>query len=710
MLTNSDLYKFVSLFRNEGESITLPMIRENDSYEEIFSRKIVHPEVTDLTDFQQPKSKLVSYETTKKNNKIRFFIDHYNRNGYGIFFIPNLNIGGNKDNDVKEIRSWFVDVDYAKLKELFESENEALLRKEELEKSGTFQKLLLSSEINKKTRKEIFIINGLRTIDFITKKKKEFIEIHKKRLRKSLIVETFAGYHCYFLSRQASLENFEQIQRSLVHLFGSDFSVINLANLMRFPYFNHVKYNHPFPVKVVKWSDHRFNEFELINELKLDIQTPDKGIEKEKKGEFVSYGSTIRTSYTEKKYRGQSDLEFYSKSADSKDEMTFNEAVEELLKRPLSDFITYPEMEIGKSISCPFHRDSRPSGSVFSGFDGTELYKCHVCQEDPLSIIRLYQNHKNKGFRRSVTELSKMIGIKIIESSFEKSQFEKYRDNRRFLLEIEEFPELEKWIIGKNKKDDFLRYLLDIGETFVLKDDFSYQGHNVFFSSKRHLRRKYKAIKSDLTMQRTLVLFRLLGLIKKVPQDQIPKELKTRSEKELEIKKSEFRKQGDKGIYISKGLNEINFYIFTNWQDDFSKIHQRARLLTARGFLLSKHTEKSSLIELFGEELAEEVYPDSRKIPHYLQTIADAFTSELEKEIKEKGFAIKENIIKKRIRIKDYQKSNYRKQKDREKVFKTFIESNPSYEIQRVRSESKKQQLGIFKMTGTVTLIKPKNN
>ncbi|MDG5473912.1 CHC2 zinc finger domain-containing protein [Jeotgalibacillus sp. ET6] len=705
MNENNILHRFISLFRKENEEIIVPLIKENPGAKSFFNnnRTVFHPS-TISNDFQNDLNKIVLKERMN-NCEFKFFPKHYNENGYGVFFIPN--IGGKTNSNIKEVRSWFCDIDYGKIKEKFETEQEMEKRKKELEETGNF--LFIDPSKKENIKGTFYFLTGVYKQDFISKKKTAFLEDHKNDLKKSSIAETYSGFHIYFLCESGSLENFKKVQESLSFKFGGDPQVKNESRMMRLPEFDHNKYDDPFSVKVIQWSEHRYTESELLKELNITFSNQQKGFKKRQRIEKVSYMSGVVTSFVEKTKKTDSDLEFISFKKPSK-EMTFKETIEEILSLPISNFVKSPEMELGNKIHCPFHEDHNPSATIFESDSGQELFHCHSCVDlNSMNIIKLYQLHTNKSYRKSITDLSKMVGIKVIKTVFEESQFEKYRDNRDFIDEIESLPYASSYLL-KYSRSLLLRLFNDQGESKVVHEDFQFEGHNIFFASMRHLSREFGLGKKSVplqTIQNNLFLFQLLGLIKRVPPKNIPERLLKRSEKEMDIRKSELQKQGTEGKIKSLGYRMINYYIVTNWQDDFMEIESAARKLKEINFSFKNHRNKFSIESIFGKKIANEIFPDERKLPGRFVTISNLLEKEIEQNINKKGFAVKEEIIRKTIRVKSEGKYVKATLKEKEDVFRRVFSGYNKFSIKQVRSSNKKRELGLIDDGKTVSVIYP---
>lgn len=440
-------------------------------------------------------------------------------------------------------------------------------------------------------------------------------------------------------------------------------------------------------------NDSREEEFIKMFRLERYFEQ-EKGFMKTEIQEPISYISPLKRSYNVVVEKGKSDLVFKTVPIKKLEEKTFNEALYHILQEPLTSFIESPEMVEGKNIHCPFHDDSTPSGRVFKSNYGQMVYHCHACNVGTKNIIGLYMAHTNKNYRQSVVDLAKIIGIKVVETEFEQEQFRKYRENRLFLEQDLKtlFPNIA-YFIEKYGRKSFLRYLNDKAETSVLKEEFQYKNENVFFVSFRAIAKEMNK-KSMETVVRVIYLLNLLGFIERVPYEYVPEELRKRAEIEKRILQEEFRQQGEPGERRAEAVRLINFYIVRNWNDIAFEIEQMAKMMKEKNFTFA-NLNKIGLTKMFGEEIANRVFPDDRKVPSRFEKIAERLEKEVEKHIQEKSFAIMEEILKTQVLSKD-EKGKWKvvRLSEKEDIFKRAILASGKYQVSKVRSEKKKKQLG----------------
>jgi putative DNA primase/helicase len=91
----------------------------------------------------------------------------------------------------------------------------------------------------------------------------QFANIAAFPLLPSLIVKTAKSLHCYWLMKDAKVDDFRRVQKRLVAQFDGDPACVNESRVFRLPGFNHCKAE-PVMVECVKWSPElRYMQAEL---------------------------------------------------------------------------------------------------------------------------------------------------------------------------------------------------------------------------------------------------------------------------------------------------------------------------------------------------------------------------------------------------------------------------------------------------------------
>ena len=126
-------------------------------------------------------------------------------------------------------------------------------------------------------------------VEFDEGSKKDHLERIRKGLIPSLIIESKRGYHCYWFSKDASIENYKNIiEQRLIPFYGSDPNPKDISRILRAPGFFHKKDpNDPFLVKEVFKKNYFYKEAELKAFYDIPPHIKKKLLEKEElKKEF----------------------------------------------------------------------------------------------------------------------------------------------------------------------------------------------------------------------------------------------------------------------------------------------------------------------------------------------------------------------------------------------------------------------------------------
>ncbi len=351
----------------------------------------------------------------------------------------------------------------------------------------------------------------------------------------------------------------------------------------------------------------------------------------------------------------------------------------------------------GKLFRCCFHPDENPSANVFVSRNGHYLYKCFGCGRI-YDIISIYQTLTKKSFAESLKKLASFFGIKCEQSDWVKDQLNKYHQNLVTLLNFEKYdydvlyPNFYKLL---KDRYHYLYYINSFGLGFIRSEKESYQNESIFSMSYEYFTKTFS--KNHVyykTAKRFINLFCTLGLIKKVPIEEVPEHLVAEARKYME------KTAKLKGL---KEANLSNFYIVYNIHDRLRIAEERAKILIKNGFKISKTMNKDYLILTFGQEVANEVYPDERTLSKKNQSIANRLEATLIKLISEQGYATKDQIISK-TKISGRLKAD-RKKKEAE-LEKYFAQMLSNHNLEYVKPTKKLMEE--FKLKSATYIIIPK--
>lgn len=693
------LKQFLSLFFEQDEDINVRLLYE----------KGTGPIITAKTTIQD-----TVFIDTKTNKEID--INKLNNNGFGVFFVPNS--GGFRNKDITHINSYFIDIDFAKVKlGTFKSEVQAKYEIEKQNETGRFQEFIESEAKNR-----TISVTGILSNRIIDENKEKFLLQHKKDLENATIVETFSGFHIYFpLKEKEKTNDFNVIQKRLTKHFGGDIQVNNPSRLMRLPSFTHQKYKVNPVIKIRKISNYHYTKKEILN----TFFKQEKGVISET---IVQKDYDYKLHVETKKTFVPTEINWKKPKRPEK-RMNLTEFIQYVKTVSFDEFIeNFPDVDTGENIHCPFHNDHNPSATMYYSKNGELVFHCFGCEMQTANIITLYKKtHKNVNYLTAVERLAKILGIRLQDSEFVSEQYKKYRLNRDFIYNLIDDPRMiendEIQAVLKPSRRLLLRTLNDLAETYLQEDLRDDSDDGIFYISIRELTRKHhlliekeaqRKVKSShyTTIYNHLRFLLLLGLVERVPFEKVPKAYQERSLKEKERIKSIIesaaarrREYGEK-VVIDDLENEINYYKIPFLEDVFDEAIEIAKQIKEKGIRI-KNLNKNDLITAFGEEIAKRVYPDERSAEKHLNLLSK-YIKIIDEELQAKGYFIVEEIGKYRI---TKGKGKYYTKKESVEFLKREIPNlidKLNVERKMIRSEEKKRKLGFKGKERTINVLFPK--
>lgn len=209
--------------------------------------------------------KRVNLIKLRKNEKETIHLESKNRQGYAIHVV--VNAGGNKDEEIREVRAQFIDIDLNKLVEFAESEELLWQKAKELERISGER---FESAVVQQYRNGEYQMVAVRVERWVRKMKRAFWVKYRQLLQGAMVVETRSGFHLYWPIVGGDPARFTDIQRALIRKFGGDPVITNLSRVMRVPGYYHVKDpRKPFMIRVLRWGRVKaFTQDELLNLIK----------------------------------------------------------------------------------------------------------------------------------------------------------------------------------------------------------------------------------------------------------------------------------------------------------------------------------------------------------------------------------------------------------------------------------------------------------
>lgn len=430
------------------------------------------------------KGKGIKDLNTALNEKAETILQQLNQQGYEIYFVPNS--GGYHDKDIIRFNTVFIDLDCGR------------------DENGNYFKLEIVEDYKQAKLKEINQFNN----------------------KPSYIVETRNGLHVYWLlCENVAADQFRDCEERLINYFGADKAVKNPARLMRLPGFHWCKEpKSKFLVSINQHHDIRYSINTLLKDLP-EVSVKEKcAINRKKCNKLLSTADTKTRSAT-----GADNLKELSKKNINALQETLkpkgvtltshDEVYDYLKKQDLQDLLGLH----GNTFNCLFHDDNNPSaGIVINEETGHHIYNCMSSECGiSLTIIQVVERLINQNRVDSLRFLRKLYKIEYEETDWQKDRKEILRENQRLLFSTEftqVYPEIDKMIRRYSVELSFINQMsINYLQTENFTDKF---GNPIFYSSTRYLARKCGKDVRRLTDK--INLFTYLGLIRKVPLDEIP--------------------------------------------------------------------------------------------------------------------------------------------------------------------------------------------
>lgn len=438
--------------------------------------------------------------------------------------------------------------------------------------------------------------NNYYSLEQVQDYKTSFInKVNNYKIKPTFIIKTRNGYHVYWvLKDNTSLDKWNTCMNKLINKFNSDKQVNNPARLMRLPFTYWMKdRNNPYYVDIVEFNDVKYDIDYLLDSL-ADVKFENRKGGHDKK---VSNNTLI---YHDHKNPLNKILIQYGK-------------IEELqmILKPMpktfvnqNDFYNYITQEIdlttflgvsGEKFQCIFHDDGNPSAGIFISNRNQYFYKCHSSSCGFMgNIIGCVERLRKCNRPQAINFIKEVFKLTIEETDWQKEQKLILEENKRMIREgeMEEFyPEIYKLI--KNYKD--LIYLLhDIAIDNVFDEKYSDNENNVvFFASISKLQEGLNLSNRKRIADRN-ALFAFLYLLNKLKEDDVP-------EKYLTKAKHIAAKNNQKSI--------VNFYSIPSYCDEILQKSIKRAIEYKENNLSMKGWSRELLLRTFGEEIANEIYP-----------------------------------------------------------------------------------------------------
>lgn len=591
-----------------------------------------------------------------------------NEQGYNIYFV--VNSGGTKKEAINKINAFFIDCDCGR------------------DNNGNYFDL----DIVKQYKQRVL----QRVQDF--------------GLVPSFVINSRNGYHVYWLVDNAKVEQFEEVQKKLIHYFNSDERVYTPERIMRVPNFYWTKdIDNQYLCTIYQYNDVRYNANDFIQHLNSKVPdyipetknistkiTTSKQFSIDKTNEHIDAIKNLDVNRMkelickkiDEKVPSNADISrvrgMGEKSENNnKDNNIYLTYCSHFYPTPFKasnradlKHIIYTKICINDFLGvnegmfkCVLHNDSNPSAHIITLKDGTQVYKCFGCGFKG-TITTLVEAIARCTKKQAIKFIQKVYNIEIVESEKQVQAKELLQENIDYILSEQfeiEYPDLYKVI------KRYIPYLVCLNELAiqnVIDDDLLSDDKAIFFSSIRYIARYLNNNNIGRTNNR-VNLFAFLGLLEKLSKESIP-------EKYLQ-KAEAYRK--DKYITSYYAIPSYSYYCLNEANRKAQTFKQKNMTMTA--------WSKELLVRSLNQDEADKVYVQQKdeKLSKTSQQFAEKAIKIILQLIQAQGYCTEEQIIR-QIRGK--------KEEKKIKLKRCLQEILESYNLKRVRANKKlKEQYGI---------------
>lgn len=575
-------YTFLKAFKSTNELVFFRLINE-------------------VTKYSKNESCLFTNNDEDEYPFMQDVFKRYQHKGYAIYFV--VNSGGQKKEKIEKVRAQFNDFDFRKYSTGEKDEND----------------------------KEIVFFRSDQEVEELKQKCIEMLQ--NFALEPSIIDETKNGLHVFWLiknlDQDAEVKRFRNLEEVMISYFNNkledDFAdpqVKDLSRVMRIPGYLHLKDpNNPFLIKAIKFNPEiKYTQEEIAQSVGTSLKDLEIEEIEEKAKQPTKRNEQLAITEDTKEETSKSTQE--EKKKDIKIEI--QKINESLTQQPQQIFYNYPDLleyirkqdpisllksiipgfqhvREGEMFCCVFHNDSTPSAKIWRTKSGYYKYKCFGnCTTNPRGedIIDLVMRVNKCNFADALDFICNKLKIRLVKTKWTEEQKDKYIQNLSAAISKKTFDSLQaKYpnfykIISRGKALKVWTTIMDIGITNI-HPSFTVEHQSLFFFSNRFLSQVLNDNSNHGRINQYINLLAVLGLIKKIKEENIPKALLDRAYKEFHEHKD------NKDI--------ICFYIAYNLNDKIQEAEKRAEKMLKAGYSI-KSIGKKYVFEVFGKEFADVIY------------------------------------------------------------------------------------------------------
>ncbi|WP_226680711.1 hypothetical protein [Sutcliffiella horikoshii] len=511
-----------------------------------------------------------------------------NGKNYEIYFL--VNTGGFKADDINKINAVFIDLDCGRAQD------------------GNYYSKDITTEF----------------------KYESTIKLHQFEYEPTYVIETRNGLHAYwFLEEGATVEEFMECQEKLIQHFNADPVVKNSNRLLRVPETYWCKDpTNKYLAKIHEDNNTRYNIKDIIKSLPTikdrEFDTPNK------KYSILLPIRGIKTSPVQNNIQLIQDRDIAALQRIVNPiplKVSNNIEVYDYLKR--QDMRQLLGLH-GKSFRCIFHDDNNPSaGILVNKTNGHYIYNCLSASCNvSFNIIQVIERLTSMSISDSLNFLRAIYKIEHTSSEWKERRISILDKNVETFLSSELPKELDKFV---GRYSEILLFLHCFNKQKVISEkNTDWSGNPLFFISMNHLASQLD--KDAKTVRQKINILTYLGLLRKIPKEEIPMDLLRKSQEYAREKKHQ---------------KLITYYSIPEYNENTIHFAERkAREYKEMSFSVNGFS-RELIFRALGEKEANRIFPQDKG--KKLSSVSNDNASKIEEillsQISEKGWTMEQEVI-----------------------------------------------------------------
>ncbi|MGD7025248.1 DNA-primase RepB domain-containing protein [Rossellomorea vietnamensis] len=532
------------------------------------------------------------------NNDVKSFFANLHRNEKTMF--RGMKTKGGKTTEIQDIKDYFNEEVQNQLNSLNEEDYEIYF----LVNSGGYK----ADEITKFNAVFIDLDCGRDddgnyfTKDTTTEYKYEqIIKLQQYELEPTYIIETRNGLHAYwFIEEGSTAEEFAECEKRLIQHFNADPVVKNPNRLLRVPGTKWCKDpRNKYPVRILEDNQTRYKIKDIINSLPKVSVFEAEGvctIDKECTTLLPIYGTNPSLAQDHLQLIQQRDVAALHKIINPEPiRFSTHDEVYDYLKKQNMNLLLGLD---GYNFSCIFHDDKTPSAGIIKNKkNGHFIYNClsGSCNVS-YNIIQVTEQLTSMNIRDTLNFLRKVYKVEYIDTEWKKEKKVNLDNNVEFISSTgiqEEYRELNDFV---SRYSELLLFLHQFSRENIITENYTDKlGMPLFFISLSHLS---KMLGKDLkTIANRINILTYLGLIRKIPNKEIPADLLKKSRGYAKLKQ------------YNKLISYYSIPVYDKKNIQFAS--QKAKEYKQLGFTV-RDFGREMVYRTLGEEEANRVFPQEQ--------------------------------------------------------------------------------------------------